>query len=310
MTQSWRQLMDVGLVHFMAYPQATEPPAVQQTIRKLAADDFFDVLEVKRVDQPGVHQELRAIAQQSGISYGMAAQPNLLGGNLSLNDPDDQARGAAVEEVKKSIDAAYELDARITAVLSGPDPGSEDQRQREMDLLVESLVELCRYAQSQADDYLGWISLEAFDDAVDKKCLIGPTPRAVELAERVRRQVENFGLTIDLSHLPLLEESPSECLSQASEYLIHAHAGNCMMADEQDPAYGDMHPRFGYPGSENDIAELQEYMESLIYVGYFQAEVPTDKPIVSFEVKPVGDEDPDLIVAQTQRTFCRMWAQL
>ena len=58
MTQSWRQLMDVGLVHFMAYPQATEPPAVQETIQKLAADDFFDVLEVKRVAQPGVHDNV------------------------------------------------------------------------------------------------------------------------------------------------------------------------------------------------------------------------------------------------------------
>ena len=310
MTQSWRQLMDVGLGHFMAYPQATEPPAVQETIRKLAADDFFDVLEVKRVDQPGVHAELLAIAEQSGMSYGLAAQPNLLGGKLSLNDPDPVARQAAVDDVKKSIDAAYELNAKITALLSGPAPGSDNQRSREMDLLVDSLVELCNYAQSKATDYLCWISLEAFDDKIDKKCLIGPTPRAVELATRVRQQVDNFGLLIDLSHLPLLQESPSECLSQASEFLIHAHAGNCMIADTEDPAYGDQHPRFGYPGSENDVAELQEYMESLIYAGYFQAEVPTDKPIVSFEVKPVGDEDPDLIVAQTKRTFRRMWAEL
>ncbi len=310
MTQSWRQLMDIGLVHFMAYPQATEPPAVQETIRRLASGDFFDVLEVKRVDQPGIHAELLAIAEQSGISYGMAAQPNLLGAKLSLNDPDDQGRQAAVDEVKKSIDAAYELQAKITAVLSGPDPDTDDERSRQMDLLVDSLVELCRYAQSQATDYRSWISLEAFDDKIDKKCLIGPTPRAVEVAKRIRQQVDNFGLLIDLSHLPLLDESPSDCLSQASEYLIHVHAGNCMMADKEDPAYGDMHPHFGYPGGENDVAELQEYMESLIYVGYFQAQVPTDKPIVSFEVKPVADEDPDLVVAQTQRTFRRMWAEL
>ncbi len=58
-----------------------------------------------------------------------------------------------------------------------------------------------------------------------------------------------------------------------------------MMADTGDPAYGDMHPRFGYPGSENDVPELREYVESLIYVGYFQSQGPTDKPIVSFEVK-------------------------
>ncbi len=307
MVESWRQLMDIGLIHFMAYPDATKPPAVQETVRKLAADDFWDVLEIKRVDEPGVHDELRAIAQQSGISYGMAAQPNLLGGNLSLNDPDEAGRQAAVDEVKKSIDAAYELDARITAVLSGPDPGDEE-RDQQLDLLVDSLVALCQYAQQQATDYVCWISLEAFDEDIDKACLIGPSDRTAQLAQRVRDQADNFGITIDLSHLPLLRESPMEAVTKLSDYIIHTHAGNCVMADESDEAYGDQHPRFGYPGGENDVFELQKYVESLIYAGYFQSEVPTDKPILSFEVKPVGDEDSDLIVAQTKRTWRRMWA--
>ena len=309
MVESWRQLMDVGLIHFMAYPNATEPPAVQETVRKLAQDDFWDVLEIKRVDEPGVHDELRAIAEQSGISYGMAAQPNLLGGKLSLNNPDEPGRQAAIDEVKKSIDAAYELDARITAVLSGPGPGDEE-RDHQMDLLVDSLVELCQYAQQQATDYVCWISLEPFDHNIDKACLIGPSERAAEVAERVREQVDNFGLTPDLSHLPLLGETPSECLSQIGEYVIHTHCGNCMMADKSDPAYGDQHPRFGYPGGENDVFELQKYVESLIYSGYFQSEVPTKKPILSIEVKPVGDEDPDLLVTRNKRTWRRMWAQL
>lgn len=309
MTESWRQLMDVGLIHCMAYPEATKPPAVQETVRKLAQDDFWDVLEIKRVDEPGVHDELRAIAEQSGISYGIAAQPNLLGGNLSLNDPDEAGRQATIDEVKKSIDAAYELNARITVVLSGPNPGDEE-RDHQMDLLVDSLVELCQYAQDQATEYVCWVSLEAFDEDIDKACLIGPSDRAAQLAQRVREQVDNFGITIDLSHLPLLHESPGECLSQLGDYIIHTHAGNCVMADASSPAYGDLHPRFGYPGSENDVPELQEYVESLIYAGYFQSEVPTEKPILSFEVKPVGDEGSDLIVAQTKRTWRRMWAQL
>ncbi len=309
MVESWRQLMNVGLIHFMAYPNATEPPAVQETIRKLAQDDFWDVLEIKRVDVPGVHAELRAIAEESGISYGMAAQPNLLGGKLSLNDPDEAGRQTAVAEVKKSIDAAYELNARITAVLSGPDP-SDEERNHQMDLLVDSLVQLCQYAQDRATDYVCWISLEPFDYNIDKACLIGPSERAAEVARRVRAQVDNFGLTPDLSHLPLLGETPSECLSQIGEYVIHTHCGNCLMADKNDPAYGDQHPRFGYPGSENDVPELQQYVESLIYSGYFQSNVPTQKPILSIEVKPVGDEDPDLIVARNKRTWRRMWAQL
>ena len=309
MVESWRQLMDVGLIHFMAYPKATQPPLVQETVRKLAQDDFWDVLEIKRVDAPGVHAELRALAEQSGITYGMAAQPSLLGGKLSLNDPDEAGRQAAIAEVKKCIDGAYELDARITVVLSGKDPGEADRAQQ-LDLLADSLVELCRYAQDGATDYVGWVSLETFDATIDKACLIGPSDRAAALAAQVRDQVDNFGLTIDLSHLPLLGETPGECLSYVGEYLIHTHAGNCVMADHGDAAYGDQHPRFGYPGGENDVTELREYVESLIYAGYFQSDVPTRKPVLSFEVKPVGDEDSDLIVAQTKRTWRRMWAEL
>ena len=217
MVESWRQLMHVGLIQPMAYPRATEPPLLQETVRKLALDDFWDVLEIKRVDVPGVHDELRAIAEQSGISYGMAAQPNLLGGKLSLNDPDDAARQAAVDEVKKSIDAAYELDAKITVVLRGKDPGHAD-RAHQIDLLVASCVHLCEYAESKATDYLCWISLEAFDEDIDKACLIGPSQRAAELAARVREQMDNFGITIDLSHLPLLPESPGACRRPLAAY--------------------------------------------------------------------------------------------
>jgi hypothetical protein len=35
-----------------------------------------------------------------------------------------------------------------------------------------------------------------------------------------------------------------------------------------------------------------------------------DPPIVSFEVKPFGDEDPDLVVANAKRTLNEAWAKL
>ena len=311
MAEDWRKLMDLGIIHFMAFPIIRDEGPILPTAAKIAQDDFFDVLEVRRSEHPEVMAGLKRIAEQSKLKLGMGAQPGLLLNKLNLNNTEDEAnRRAAIEEVKQSIDAAYELGCPICACLSGPDV-EDAKRGRAMDLLVDGLVELCEHSKSRAGDGEPvWVSVEQFDHETDKKCLIGPSQRAAEMAERVKAQVDNFGLTIDLSHLPMLGETPQEVLSTVIEHVIHVHVGNCMVSDEADAAYGDKHPRFGYPGSENDVDELAHFMEALIYSGYFEKDLPTEKPIVSFEVAPIGDEDPEFVIASTKRTFNAAWAKL
>lgn len=312
MTESWRQSMDLGLVHFMAWPviKDEDPGLTIRTATQLAADDLFDVMEVRRSRHEGVHAQLRAIAEQSGMKIGVGAQPGLLLGKLSLNDLNAAGRQEAISEVKLSIDAAYEMGARICACLSGPRADSEDDNSRMLDLMVDSCIQLCRYAQDKAGDGSPvWLSVEQFDHSVDKKCLIGPSAVTAELAERVRAEVGNFGITVDLSHVPILHEDVHDVISTLAPHIIHVHAGNAV-AHEGLEAYGDMHPRFGFPGGSNDAAELQEYLNTLIYAGVFQNEVPTGKMVFTFEVKPVGDESTELILAHTKRTFLRAWAEL
>ena len=43
---------------------------------------------------------------------------------------------------------------------------------------------------------------------------------------------------------------------------------------------------------------------SLLSIGFLSKE---KRPIVSFEVKPFGDEDPDLVVANAKRVLNRAW---
>ncbi len=50
---------------------------------------------------------------------------------------------------------------------------------------------ICDYAKSKGD--LG-ITLEVFDQEIDKKCLIGPAKDAKRVAEEVREEFNNFGL--------------------------------------------------------------------------------------------------------------------
>jgi len=83
------------------------------------------------------------------------------------------------------------------------------------------------------------IAHEGFDYDIDKCSLVGPVDLAKRYAEEVRAEFDNFGLMVDLSHLPIIHESARESLIPVKDYIIHAHMGNCFMKDKQNPAYGD-----------------------------------------------------------------------
>ena len=73
------------------------------------------------------------------------------------------------------------------------------------------------------------------------------------------------------------------------------------------PGYGDLHPRFGFPRGENDVNELISFLKVLMDIGYLNKKKP---PIVSFEVKPFADEDPDIVIANAKRTLNEAWVRL
>lgn len=70
-------------------------------------------------------------------------------------------------------------------------------------------------------------------------------------------------------------------------------------------AYGDLHPRFGLPNSANDVPQLVDFFRVLKQEGFLNAENPY---VLSFEVKPWGDEDEAIILANTKRVINRAWA--
>ena len=177
-----------------------------------------------------------------------------------------------------------------------------------MQLLVESLMEICAYGEQQHMP----ITLEAFDREVEKKCLIGPAEDAVSLARTIRREHRNFGIMYDMAHGPLLDEGPKRALTLLKPFLVHVHLGNCVKRDKTHPAYGDKHPRFGIQGGEHDIEQLARFIKILFDVGYISRRPNEGKllPIVGFEIKPMRDEDPDLVVAGTKRVWREAWKRL
>ncbi len=300
----------VGLVHPMAFPDCLggEGP-ILETLSQIATDTFFSAVEVSWIKDPKVRSQAADVLATSGLEVIFAAQPAFLQQNLSLCDLDADKRKAAVAEGKQLIDQAYELGAALMAVPSGADPGEAD-RPKAAELLVESLKELCGYAQEQAEERMLSISLENFDRDIDKRQLVGPTKEAAEIAEKVWGECSNFGLTIDLSHLPQLNERIDETALAAVDHLIHVHIGNCVIADTDHAAYGDKHPRFDVSGGAVGTEEVRRFLEALIYAGYFKRNTPTTMPVVSFEVRPAEGESPELVIANAKRTLAHAWARL
>jgi sugar phosphate isomerase/epimerase len=303
---SWNGYVDIGLIHSMAFPATgTGAGPYIESLRTIANDSFFSAVEIRRPADVEIRKKAVEITETSGIRVILAGQPTLLAGKLNLNSEVQQDREAALADVKKTIDDAVFFKAEKVIVLSGAKPAPE-KKKKELELLVDSLKELSLYAK--ANNII--ISLEAFDENIDKKCLIGVSTEAVKVADEVRKTCSNFGLTVDLSHLPLLKEKADYTLNTVKSVVNHIHAGNCYLMDKQNPAYGDQHPRFGYQGGENNIKELASFIRVLFKYDYLKNTATEKPPIISFEVKPVGGEDPVSVIANTKRVWQKAWALL
>ncbi|MBK5243218.1 TIM barrel protein [Clostridium sp.] len=303
MNESIHKYMKVGLIHFMAYPSCIKGEGpIEETLKKIALDDYFDAVEITWIKDKDVRQRAKKIIETSHLSVAYGAQPRHLTTGLNINDINEEGRLKAVATIKEGIDEAYEMGATGLAFLSGK--YEESKKEEAYVSLIKSTKEICKYAKSKGNLM---IVHEIFDYDVDKKALVGPVSLAKRYAEDIRKEHDNFGLMVDLSHLPLIRETAEESILPIKDYLVHAHIGNCVVKDSSLPGYGDNHPRFGFPGGENDVDELVEYLRVLMDIGFLNEE---KRPFLSFEVKPYGDEDPDLVIANAKRVLNLAWAKL
>lgn len=303
MKESMHKYMKVGLIHFMAYPEVMGGAGnTLETLKKIAVDEYFDAVEVAWIKDDTARAKARDMLKTSHMTVAYGASPRTLTTGLNPNDINEEGRLKALATLKEGVDEAYFLGAKAFSYLSGKyDEATKDQA---YDALVKTTMELCEYAKSKGDLK---IALEVFDYDIDKKSLIGPAPYARRFAEDIRMKYNNFGLLVDLSHFPLIHESTRQSVLPVAPYIIHAHMGNCVVKDASLPGYGDLHPRFGFEGGENDVAELTEFLRLLLDIGFLNEQNP---PIVSFEVKPFGDEDSDIVVANAKRTLNLAWANV
>jgi sugar phosphate isomerase/epimerase len=295
--------MKVGLIYHMAYPSTIKGEGpILESIEKVACDAYFNAIEITTIKDDETRAKAKKMLETSHMAVAYGGQPRLLTTGLNINDLDEKGRLAALANLKEGIDEAYYMNAKGFAFLAGK--YEEATKEESYKQLVKSTKEICTYAKAKGDMM---VALEVFDFDVDKKSLIGPVELAKRYAEEIRAEYDNFGLMVDLSHLPLVRETAREAILPIKDYIIHAHMGNAVCKDAGMPAYGDAHPRFGFPNSENDVEELTEYLKVLMEIGFLNEKNP---PIVSFEVKPWEDENPDIVIANAKRTLNEAWARL
>jgi sugar phosphate isomerase/epimerase len=279
-----------------------EGPIIE-TISKIAEDPFFQAIEIGWIKDPMVRAATKSIIEASHIQVGYGAQSALLMQKLNLNSLDEAERGRAVAQLKKCVDEAAEVGARRVAFLSGKDPG-DAERPFALEKLIESVKDVCSYGKEKGIA----LTCEIFDRDIDKKCLIGPSHYSAKFATIIRQDYPEFGLMYDLSHKPLLFEQSLPALSEVKDHLVHIHIGNGVV-DPSLPGYGDLHPRFGWPGGCNDVPELVDFLRALFQVGYLSGS--ERRPWIGFEVKPQNQsETSELIIAGTKRVWQEAWSRL
>jgi len=305
MDKHWSNFCTLSIVHFMAFPECIsgEGPIVE-TVSKIAEDSFFGGIEIGWIKDSEVRAATKVVLDTSHIKVGYGAQPSLLIQGLDLNSLEEVERRKAIGQLKRNIDEAAEMGARRMAFLSGKDPGDAD-RPAALQALIDSVKELCAYAQEKGVA----LTCETFDRAIDKKALIGPSDYAAYFAAVVREDYPDFGLMYDLSHQPLLFEEAGPALSALKDHLVHVHVGNGVR-DPDTPGYGDLHPRFGWPGGCNDVDELVEFVRALFKIGYL-SDGKVERPWIGFEVKPqTSDETSEQIIAGTKRVWQEAWSRV
>ncbi len=296
MRDSIHKYFKVGTILWMSYPPATYD--LVESVGKICRDDFFDAIEITQIEEDGTREKVKEILKQSHLKVCYGAQPRLLGPKLNPNALEEEERLKAEQTLMEAIDEAEYLGAGGIAFLAGK--WEKETKDAAYMQLLKTTRNLCNYAKNKNM----MVELEVFDYDMEKASLIGPAPYAARFAADMRMTNNNFGLIVDLSHFPTTYETSEFVIQTLRPYITHFHVGNAVVKKGYE-AYGDQHPRFGFPDSANDVKQLADFFCILKKEGFFHASKPY---VLSLEVKPWKDEEADIILANTKRVINRAWA--
>jgi sugar phosphate isomerase/epimerase len=234
------------------------------SIETVLQNGFFRAFQTVEVPYASERKAIANLLEQEKmpLTYCLTRVLNENGANLS--DLDQANRKRSYELAIHRLDEAREAGAKAVSVISGPTPSDPNRRLEAVELLGDSLIHICRAAQSEPALR---VIVEPLDFGAHKRCSLGLTTEALELCEAAAQEELDLKLCIDTAHMILNGEDPMASLAMAQHYVVEFHFCNAVL-DTADPYYGDHHLPFGPPGVV-DFAKMGQYMKDSVEIGFY-----------------------------------------
>ena len=219
---------------------------------------------------------------------------------LSSSNPFEQHQIRLI--IKEMIAQAVAIGASGLIFASGP-PCPDDATEAHYAVFAD----FCRWLCGELKPHGITALIEPVDTAVHKKFLYGPTEACVKLVESLKPEVDNFGIILDLSHIPLISETFEHAIKTVAPYLKRVHLGNCILKNKKHPLYGDRHPPIGFEGGEIDTPQLTTILRCLHEVGFINKE---NRGSVLFEIMPWPGRSVEDTITDNFKRLDIAWAQV
>src|SRR5262245_24946062 len=117
MKDPWQPHLQLGIVHFMAFPECLSGDGPQfDTLAEICYDSFFDAVDVGPMNDAAQRRECAALLHDCQMTVTFACQPLQLQRGLNLNAADKAERQKAAEAILGLVDQAKELGATRLAL--------------------------------------------------------------------------------------------------------------------------------------------------------------------------------------------------
>ncbi|MBL4700487.1 MAG: sugar phosphate isomerase/epimerase [Phycisphaeraceae bacterium] len=302
MNSDIREYAKLGLVHHMLYPECGNDPELHtQTLLDFIKRDDIETLDCCLPLDDAYASKLIQPIKECGktVCFAIHFYP-LRSIPLAAKTQVDGAQAWAL--IDDMINQAVSIGAEGFIFGSGI-PSFLDAEEEDFAAFDAFCNTLCKKLAPHKITAM----LEPFDTDIDKKFLYGPINDCVNLSERVGKNYDNFGLQLDMAHLPLMYEDFTSAIARSAPYLKRVHLGNCVLKDKTHPRWGDTHPPIGFKGGEIDIPELVTILRGLLDCGFLDKE---DRGNLLIEMTPFPGKTVNETVTDNFDRLETAWRQL
>ncbi|WP_168203440.1 TIM barrel protein [Oceanispirochaeta crateris] len=279
-----RNFVQLGISSILLYPKALKNSlSLFTAIEESCHLEHFEVIESYLPHEKDIRSEAIKTIKETGrtIHYN-SPLPFQLDGPYSCGSSNAEYRKNSFKLIKQHIEYAAEADAPLFVLTGCIDKGEEERAAR-----LSYLEDFICYASEEAVQHGIKMVLEPIERHQFKKIVLGPTEDCVSMAKRVMgRNIKNFGLMLDVMHLPLMEETFDHALENILETgLDHVHMGDCV-TDPSSSYYGHTHPPFGIQKGTFNQQDYSYQFFKFLECGYLSSTPSVEnKPTISIEAQ-------------------------